>query len=129
MTSKYDFNLLKELSKLFEFDRASGRSRLTHEGTFLIQIWCLNLDLKNCLFSSNSACDIISAVRLKKDHSVVALNHNKLLVRVNKDSTEEPVANEGVLFTQPLVLNHESLRSDIVASGIARINRTSSIKR
>ena len=69
-------------------------------GTLLLIIGSLTLELSDTLYSSNSACNIILAVRLKKEHNIVAASNNQLLVKINKNKPDIPVArlieNDGV---------------------------------
>ncbi|KAI0991540.1 hypothetical protein K3495_g16647, partial [Podosphaera aphanis] len=72
MRRRDDFLNIEKLAKPFEFDQAVGNSSLTHKGTCRLRIGNLSLDLRNALHSPKSACDIVSAVRLMRDHGIVA---------------------------------------------------------
>lgn len=55
---------LRKPSRPFKFDQAIGSSVLTQQGTFRTKIGSLILHLSDALYSPDSACNIISAVRL-----------------------------------------------------------------
>lgn len=61
-----DFITIQKLPKQFRIDQAIGYSVLNQQGTICVKLGNLNLDLSHALYSSNSTCNIISAVRLKK---------------------------------------------------------------
>lgn len=121
--NKSDFINLQRLSNPFKFDQAIGTSSLTHQGTSLIQIGEQKFKLKESLFSPLSACNIISAVRLKRDHGLVTSNENQLLVRMSDD---QPVARlkeiDDVLFIKPLKrkITIQNVKNT-AAPGVARV--------
>lgn len=92
--SKKDFIFLQNLSKPFKFEQAVGKSVLTQKGNCRISIGQSTLELSDALFSPDSSCNILSAVKLKKEHGIVAANENELLVR-KSDNT--PVARLKIL--------------------------------
>lgn len=121
-----DFVTIQKLSKPFRFDQAIGNSVLTQQGTIRAKIGALILDLTQTLYSPDSSCNIISAVRLKREHKIVAAVENKLLVKVSDNRPDIPIARlvdkDGVLFIKPLkTTKHESLSRNIAAPGIARL--------
>ncbi|KAI1005468.1 hypothetical protein K3495_g2749 [Podosphaera aphanis] len=89
---KDDFVEIKKLAKPFEFDQAVGNSTLTHRATCRLRIENLSLDLKNVLYSLNSVCDIVSAVKLMRNHGIVAARRNVILVQINDQGQDMPVA-------------------------------------
>lgn len=101
-----DFISMQKLPRPFKFDQAIGSSSLTKQGTFRAVIGSLSLELPQTMYSPNSACNIISAVRLKREHKIVAAAKNKLLVKINKNEPDIPIARlvdtDGVLFIKPL---------------------------
>ncbi|KAI0992572.1 hypothetical protein K3495_g15613, partial [Podosphaera aphanis] len=128
---KENFITLKKLSHPFEFDQAIGKSVLTRQGTCRLKVGNISLDLHDSLYSPKSACNIISAVRLKNEHGIVAAAANQLLVKL-KDN--QPVAQlvtmDGVFYIQPLNHAYEKPASDNKAApGVARLPRTSSAQR
>lgn len=132
MRNKSDFLSMKKLSKPFEFDQAVGNSKLSYHGSCRVKIGSLTLKLSNVLYSPKSSCDIISAVRLKEDHGIVAANRNENLIYTNISGPDTPIAKlrdlEGVLFIQELPEN-ESKSLPIAAPGVSRIQNTSSAQR
>lgn len=124
---KEDFISLKKLAYPFEFDQAVGKSALTRQGTCRLRVGNLMLDFHESLYSPNSACNIISAVKLKNEYGIVAAAANQLLVRIKDD---HPIAKlveiVGVLYTQPLKHANKYHSSDNKAApGVARLPRTS----
>ncbi|KAI0994124.1 hypothetical protein K3495_g14059 [Podosphaera aphanis] len=69
-----------------------------------------------------------------RDHGIVAARRNQILVRINSEGPDIPVAKlvsiEGVLFIQPLdrFPRHKEGQS-IVAPGVARIPRATNAQR
>lgn len=104
MRKKGDFLFLKNLRKPFEFDQAVGNSRLSYQESCQVTIGNVTIELSNVLYSPESSCDIISAVRLKEDHGIVAANQMETLIRTNASPPNEAIAKlmsiEGVLFIQ-----------------------------
>lgn len=68
--SEDSFLTLSELDKPFKFDQVVGVSTLTHQGTCQVTIGNVELKLKDALYSPNSSCNIVSAVRLKSEHGI-----------------------------------------------------------
>lgn len=132
MRNKSDFFSMKKLSKLFEFDQAVGNSKLSYQGSCRVKIGSLTLKLSNVLYSPNSSCDIISAVRLKEDHGIVPANRNENLIYTNTSGPDTPIARlrnlDGVLFIQELSKN-EPQSLPLAAPGVARIPNTSSAQK
>ena len=127
------FVSLKKLKRPFEFDQAVGNSSLTYGGISRVQIGSVTLDLKNSLYSPNSACNIVSAVRLNKDYGIVATNRNQNLIQ-NLKGEEILIAKlvpiEGVLFIEPLdSKTRHTANSNIAAPGVARIPKVTSAQR
>ena len=130
--NKSDFLSIKKLSKPFEFDQAVGKTKLVHQGTCRLKLGNLSLNLIDALYSPESSCNIVSAVRLKEDHGIVAANRNEILVIANNNGPDKPIArlinSEGVLFVQEL--SEDELQSqDLVAPGIARVPNLTSAQR
>lgn len=123
---KNDFVNLEKLSKPFEFDQAVGNHRLSHHGTCSLRIGSTTVNLRNVLYSPGSSCNIVSAVRLKNDHGIVAANRNEILVLINNHGPDMPIAKlkdiEGVLFIQPYDLTQDKPSiNPIAAPGVARL--------
>ena len=123
---KSDFVNLKKLSKPFEFDQAVGNHKLSHHGTCHLQIGSKKVNLHNVLYSPGSSCNIVSAVRLKNDHGIVASRSNEILVLINNHGPDIPIAKlkdiEGVLFIQPYDLRYDDVKTQpIIAPGVARL--------
>ncbi|KAI0994578.1 hypothetical protein K3495_g13602 [Podosphaera aphanis] len=79
--SKSDFVSLRERSRPFKFDQAVGEMSLKYQGTARLKIGCLRLKLQDCLYSPNSSCNIISAVRLQRLGNIVPDLDNTMLVQ------------------------------------------------
>lgn len=130
---KSDFLTLKKLSKPFEFDQAVGKSKLLYRGICRLLVGNLTLDLKNAFYSPDSSCNIVSAVKLKEEHGIVAACNNEVLVSLRDDNPRKPVGKlksvEGVLFIQPCCSTPKIEKPPIVAPGVARIPHTSSAQR
>lgn len=128
--SKSKFVNLVKLSRPFKFDQAIGTTALTHQGTTQIKIGNKVLKLSESLYSPNSMCNIISAVRLKKEHGIVAASENELLVETK---TKVPIARlvekDGVLFIKPLSKDKNLQNQNIVAPGVARLPRDTNAQR
>lgn len=124
--------LMTKLRKPFEFDQAVGNSRLSYQGNCQAKIGNVSIELTNVLYSPESSCDIISAVRLKEDHGIVVANQMETLTRTYAAGLNEPIAKlksvEGVLFIQE-ISESEIKRLPLAAPGVARIPNISSVQR
>ncbi|KAI1002651.1 hypothetical protein K3495_g5554 [Podosphaera aphanis] len=89
---KDNFLEIRKLAKPFEFDQAVGNSMLKHMGTCRLRIGNLSLDLKKIMYSPSSACDIVSAVKLMRDHGIVAARRNEILAQINYEGHDIPEA-------------------------------------
>lgn len=74
---------MKKSARPFRFDQAVGSSSHIYKRTSQISVGELKPELQNSLYSPTSACDIVSAVRLKKEHGIVATAANQILARIS----------------------------------------------
>lgn len=64
------FRNLKPMAKATTFSQAVGRAKITHSGTIQIKLkfngHSTNINLRNCLYSPDSHCNLVSAGRLEE---------------------------------------------------------------
>lgn len=132
--SRSDFISLRERSRPFKFDQAVGAMSLKYQGTARLKIGFLKLKLQDCLYSPNSSCNIISAVRLQRLGNVVPDCDNTMLVQKQKGQPDKPVARlipkNDVLYIHPLDPHHLTTESNAVAApGVARVPKSTNAQR
>lgn len=87
----------------FEFDQAIGKLTVKHQGTCRLKVGNGMLNLYDSLYSPNYACNIISAVKLKNNHGIVAAAVSQLHVKIKDDQPiAKRVAIDEVLYVRPL---------------------------
>lgn len=134
LPSKQDFVSLRERSRPFKFDQAIGEMSLKYQGTAHLRIGSLKLKLQDCLYSPNSSCNIISAVRLQRLGNIIPDFNNTTLVQKQNGQPDKPVARlisrNDDLYIHPLDPCSLTEKPNAVAApGVARVPKTSSAQR
>ncbi|KAI1001273.1 hypothetical protein K3495_g6926 [Podosphaera aphanis] len=117
--------------KPIKFDQAVRKTALTRQGTAQFVIGNFTLDLRECLYSSQSSCIIISAGRLQRYGSIVP--DDNMTVQLRKVPHGESIAiakltrKNDVYYIQPLHSQHKL--THIAAPDVARVPNTSSAQR
>ncbi|KAI0996350.1 hypothetical protein K3495_g11829 [Podosphaera aphanis] len=114
--------------KPIKFDQAVDQTALTRQGTAQFIVGNFTLDLRECLYSPQSSCIIISAGRLQRYGSIVSNDNMTLLLSKLPQGESIAIAKltrkNDVYYIQPLHSQHKL--THIAAPGVARVSNTSS---